>query len=157
MALCVAIYLAMNRLDLAERQLKMMQDVDDEDVLSGLAASWVYLAAGGERVQEAYLILQELVEKHGPTATISNCLAVCMIAKKSYADALQLLKEAREQASNAVYSLPDILANTLVCLQLLHDLTEFDATEAALKKIDPNHIWFRRAEEANRLIDAIVL
>ena len=34
MALCVLIYLAIHRVDLAERQLKAMQDQDDEDCLT---------------------------------------------------------------------------------------------------------------------------
>ena len=41
MALCVNIYLAMNRIDLAEKQLKAMQEFDDDDTETQLCLAWV--------------------------------------------------------------------------------------------------------------------
>ena len=52
MALCVHVYLKMDRLDLAERQAKAMAAVDDDATLSQLAHAWVGLhqvGGGGGR------------------------------------------------------------------------------------------------------------
>jgi hypothetical protein len=40
----VQIFLKIDRLDLAQKQVKTMQEVDDDDTLSTLAASWVNIA-----------------------------------------------------------------------------------------------------------------
>lgn len=43
MALCVQVYLQMDRLDQAERQIRAMAAVDDDATLSQLAQAWVGL------------------------------------------------------------------------------------------------------------------
>ena len=40
----VHIYIQMNRVDLAEKQAKAMQSIEDESTLTQLAISWVYIA-----------------------------------------------------------------------------------------------------------------
>jgi hypothetical protein len=40
----VQIYIQMNRVDLAEKQVKAMQSIEDESTLTQLAISWVYIA-----------------------------------------------------------------------------------------------------------------
>jgi coatomer subunit epsilon len=44
LALCVQIYLRIDRVDLAQKVLKSMQDLDDDDSLTTLAQVWVALA-----------------------------------------------------------------------------------------------------------------
>ena len=43
MALCVQVYLQMDRVDQAETQVKAMAAVDDDATLTQLAAAWVGL------------------------------------------------------------------------------------------------------------------
>ena len=52
------IYLSMHRVDLAEKQLKVLQQVDDDSTLTQLCAAWVYMAKGGAKYQEAAYIFQ---------------------------------------------------------------------------------------------------
>lgn len=52
MALCVEIYLRINRLDLAEKVARQMQDIDDDDVLTQLSLAWVYIRQGGDKVRQ---------------------------------------------------------------------------------------------------------
>ena len=76
LALGVQIYLAMNRPDLAEKELKTMQSIDDDHSCTQLATAWLFVAAGGEKYQDACIIFQELAEKFSPSAFLLNSQAV---------------------------------------------------------------------------------
>ena len=62
---------------------------------------------GGEKLQEAYYILQELAEKFGHTVQLLNALAVYHMLAGKYDEAQRLLNEALGKSAND----PDTLAN----------------------------------------------
>jgi len=152
LALQVVIYLKIDRVDLATKTLKMMQDIDDDDTLTQLATSWVYISQGEEKVTEASFLLQELMEKFDVSVSVLNTLAVCQMHKKEWTGAFQFLKQARDLAlSNKQKVSGDTLINSIVCLQHLGKSP--DPIIKELQTSHPNHPWLKRYNEMEHLFD----
>jgi coatomer protein complex subunit epsilon len=115
LALLVQIYLRINRIDQAQKELKSLQRTDDDATITQLATAWVSSALvrqdswlnfilnidkGGEYAQEALQIYQQLGERYGTTATLLNGIGVCHFHLKRFADAensfLQALEKVRK-------------------------------------------------------------
>lgn len=155
LSLCVSIYLQLNRVDLAAKSLKAMSDVDDDDTLTQLCSAWVAVAQGGEKQTEAAFALQELLDKFGPSVPVLNCLAVCDIHARNYAQAFQHTKQARDLAlKQGVKVSAETLLNSIVCLQHLRKGAEVvDKIRAELKQNYPNHPALRKEKEAEAMFD----
>ncbi|MBA0864999.1 hypothetical protein Goshw_008024 [Gossypium schwendimanii] len=89
----------MHRSDYAERQLRVMQQIDEDHTLTQLANAWLNLAVGGSKIQEAYLIFQDFSEKYPMTGLILNGKAVCCMHMGNFDEAETLLLEALNKAS----------------------------------------------------------
>ena len=68
------------------------------------------MALGGDKVQEAYYIYQEMIDKLGSTALLLNGQAVTFLAQGKYAEAEAALAEAIEKDPNN----PETLVNMIV-------------------------------------------
>jgi len=152
LALQIAVYLKIDRVDLAAKTLKMMQDIDDDDTLTQLATSWVYISQGEEKVTEASFLLQELMEKFEVSIPVLNTLAVCQMQKKEWGAAFQFLKQARDLALSTKQKVSgDTLVNSIVCLQHLGKSP--DPIIKELQTSHPNHPWLKRFNEMESLFD----
>jgi coatomer protein complex subunit epsilon len=138
-ALNVQIYLKMHRPDYAEKQLKIMQQIDEDHTLTQLANAWVNLSLGGAKVQEAYYIFQELCEKYTRTVMLMNGSAVCQMHMGQFEEAESLLLEALNKDSKDA----NTLANLLVCSLHLSKPTARYLSQ--LKITHPNHVLVERA------------
>jgi hypothetical protein len=122
-----------------------------------LSLSWCYLAVGGDKLQESYLILQELVEKFGPSMQVATALGVCQLHLKKYTEAAELFKEARELATQTKQRLSaDTVVNSIVCEQHLRKAdaaASIAALTAELQAMAPRHAWLRKQAEMDALFD----
>ncbi|XP_014251321.1 coatomer subunit epsilon [Cimex lectularius] len=115
MALATQIYLRMDRVDLAKKEVKNMQEKDEDNTLTQLAQAWLNIAMGGDKLQDAYYIFQELIDKYGSSAVLLNGQAVTFISQKMYEEAESALQEAMDKDSNNA----DTLLNMMVLSQQL--------------------------------------
>nr|ACF81616.1 unknown [Zea mays] len=110
-ALNVQIFIKMHRSDYAEKQLKIMQQIDEDHTLTQLANAWLGIAVGGSKIREAYLIFQDFAEKYPMTGMVLNGKAVCCMHMGSFEEAETLLLEALNKDAKD----PETLANLIVC------------------------------------------
>ena len=141
LALSTQIYLKMNRLELASKTVKMMQQADEDATLTQLALAWIHMASGGAKLQEAAYIFDELAGKFEPTSMLLNGQAVANIHLGKFEEAERLLVEALSKGQND----PNTLVNIICCFQ--HQGKPMDLVTRyvnQLKSVAPEHAFVKQ-------------
>ncbi|KAI0567250.1 Coatomer epsilon subunit [Gracilaria domingensis] len=146
-AVMVQVLLRMDRPDAAEKEVAEMQSIDEDATLTQLANAWVHLYKGGEGVQEAIYMYQDLLERHGATDQILNGMAVCHLAMGKPDESERVLTEALTKNPNCVTSLINVICSS----KYRNKPTELvNRYFAQLEKVAPSNAWLLdyRAKEA---------
>ncbi|XP_051219751.1 coatomer subunit epsilon-2 [Lolium perenne] len=147
LALNVQIYLQMHRPDNAEKQLRVMQKLDEDHTLTQLASAWLHLVMGGSKIQEAYLIFQDFSEKYTATCMILNGKAQCLMHMGNFEQAEGLLLESLNKDPKDAQT----LANITVCSLKLGKPASRYLNQ--LKLAQPEHVLVKRMSAAEDTFD----
>ncbi|CAH8627487.1 unnamed protein product [Dicrocoelium dendriticum] len=99
-ALRVQAYMALHRYDLAGKVIRRMQAADEDSLPCQLATALYNISKGGDRLQEALNIYEELKEKYGSTPVILNGQAAAFIGMNRWEDAESVLQESLDLDSS---------------------------------------------------------
>ncbi|XP_073960260.1 coatomer subunit epsilon [Choristoneura fumiferana] len=103
--------LAMNRPDLARKQLTSLQEIEDDSTLTQLAQAWLNLSQGGPGVQDAHYSIMELAERLGALGAGPAAVGAAAAASRGmWEEAEQMLSEAQARAPQQ----PDLLLGLAV-------------------------------------------
>jgi coatomer subunit epsilon len=115
-SLILQVYLRIDRLDLAQQQLRQMKVADEDAILTQLGGIYCNLAIGSSGAADALHSVSALLEQYGPSPLLFNIMASALILKGAYADAEQRLQECLQEFP-ADSNVPDTLINLIVCSQ----------------------------------------
>jgi coatomer protein complex subunit epsilon len=142
MALQCAIFLKIDRPDLAEKQIKALMNIDDDSSISILTNAAICLHAGGKRVKEAALLYKDLLDRFGPSISALNGIAATSIALGRYEEAEAKIEEAfaikadsAETLCNQI-SLLSALGRTQEALQIFDTLASKYPTNSLVQSHD---------------------
>eukprot|EP01089_Gocevia_fonbrunei_P016458 TRINITY_DN5101_c0_g1_i1.p1 TRINITY_DN5101_c0_g1~~TRINITY_DN5101_c0_g1_i1.p1 ORF type:complete len:312 (+),score=64.45 TRINITY_DN5101_c0_g1_i1:92-1027(+) len=156
-ALLIQLYIQIDRVDLAQKELSKMQSVDEEATITQLTSAWVNLAIGTEdKIEEAVVIYTELIQKWNTTVSLLNGLTVCHLLKASQGNKEEL-KLAEKEGMTALEkdgNNVETLINLIVVYQLAGKSSE--AVQRFVKKVKSSaaeHVWSKMVTDAEESFD----
>lgn len=134
-AICLLVYLKIDRLDLAQQSLRQLKQTDEDAVLTQLGSIYCSLATGASAAADALHSVNTLLEQYGPSPLLLNLTACSLMSQGNYAEAEQRLQECLQEFPENI--IPDTLINLVVCSQ--HQQKDVGSYLAQMKSRYPSH------------------
>ncbi|KAF9582280.1 hypothetical protein BGW38_000418 [Lunasporangiospora selenospora] len=151
-AVVVQIYLQMNRVDLAKKEVESCKSWAEDAILAQLMEAWVALrVGGGSHYQNSYYIYEEIATSStSPTVKSLVGEAVCNIQMGRFPEAEGILQEAlSREPSNT-----DAIVNSIVLFTILNKPSEeINALVLQLQSVAPNHAYLQDLDLKSSLFD----
>ena len=140
-SLALQLFLQLDRLDLAQNQLSLLRQADEDSIVTQLGGVYMALAKGSSVASDAVHTLNQLSEQYGPSVFLSNLMACALMQHGKYAEAESKLEQSRQEfgANDA-----DTLCNLIVAYQYQSKPTE--ALVQQLKSMYPDHFLAKGLE-----------
>lgn len=152
-SLQVQVYLRMARVDVAQKSLGLMSRMEDDATLTQLTTAWVNMALGGEKVQDAFYIYQELADKYNETPVLLNGMAACKMHMGQFEEAEKYLLKALAANSTHVTT----LQNLVICAQHTRKAPEVTSRYlSTLNRSAGNCSLVKRRNEAEEAFDRLI-
>lgn len=150
-ALAVQIYLQMDRVDLARKEVAHAKSWAEDALLLQLMEAWVGLRVGGEKYQEAFYIFEEFGQTNTePSIKVLNGQAAANIALGRYPEAESVLMEALNKNSDD----PETLINMIVCANLTGKPTDVvNRYISQLREAAPHHAFLQELDLKSNAFD----
>ncbi|KAL1933880.1 hypothetical protein VTP01DRAFT_7970 [Rhizomucor pusillus] len=150
-ALATQIYLQMDRVDLARKEVAHAKSWAEDALLLQLMEAWVDLRIGGDKYQEAFYIYEEFGQSNADASTkVLNGQAAANIALGRYPEAESLLMEAMNKNSDD----PDTLVNMIVCANLTSKPADvINRYVSQLREVAPQHPFLQDLDLKSSLFD----
>eukprot|EP00754_Rhynchopus_humris_P036666 Rhum_TRINITY_DN18755_c0_g1::Rhum_TRINITY_DN18755_c0_g1_i1::g.168342::m.168342/K17268/COPE; coatomer subunit epsilon len=130
-ALVVDILLRINRSDLAEQELKVMNKIDDDAPVSLLWTGYVKLGS------DALKLFSQLADMHGTTQLLLNAVGLAQMSTGAYEQALDTFEEALAIRDSD----PDTIINHLTALKQVKPHADIRSQIEQLVANHPSHPW----------------
>jgi tetratricopeptide (TPR) repeat protein len=142
-ALSVQVYILMNQLEHAEREVARMLTADGEATETTLASIWLAVAQKSSKLPEAIDVLGEVMEKWAATPLLLNVLAAAHMVQADYVMAETVLLQALEMNPRHA----DSLVNLVVASRFLQRPAAVTSRYLRqLKDVQPAHPWLLKVE-----------
>jgi len=150
-ALAIQIYIQMDRIDLARKEVASVKSWADDALLAQLLEAWVDLRIGGAKYQDGFYIFEEFSQSNtAATVKLLNNLAVANLALGRYPEAESHLLEALSKDNND----PDTLVNIVVCSNLTGKPADvINRYVNQLRDIAPQHAFLQDLDLKSSLFD----
>uniref|UniRef100_A0A7S2XUN8 Coatomer subunit epsilon n=1 Tax=Fibrocapsa japonica TaxID=94617 RepID=A0A7S2XUN8_9STRA len=152
LALLVSLYLRLGRIDLAQQQLRLMQQADEDATLTQMAQAWVLLHQGSSKLEECGYLVEELCDKFNASTALLNALACAKMHAGQAQEAEQHLVQAASKNQND----PDTLVNMICCYQHLQKPEDFiNRYVNQLKSVAPEHPYVKAMTTVEGAFDRV--
>jgi coatomer protein complex subunit epsilon len=151
-ALMIQCLLSIDRVDLARKEMRKMQELDEDATLTQLASAWCSLFVGGEKLQDSYYTFQELADKTKSTSLLLNGMAAAYLGQNKQDEADGVISESQQLDDNCAETLVNAIKNRFLAGRGIESGTRF---LSELKSNHSNHLYMKDFAEKEAQFDML--